>query len=711
MVHFFAFSMIAFSSFALAEADSAAEAAFDSAMSDAAFRQKSSEECLQTFVDLAMKYPNSPKAAQTQQMIKTLQRNIAEERERPKTWLRGVLKLSKEDQIVDLIYRLRYCNDAHDRFAEYSSTVNQFLGHRMRYISMRRLFNGPDEVDKLAELGIDAVPRLIEALNDDTPTPFVRSENSKVSIPRVGDAAACALNAIAGKQLVAGPFVEDGKTGQAREKVLKWWKECQRVGDKQMLINGTEAGDGDSVFQAALLVKRYPETAAPAIRRALKKVDDPYDRKEIVMALKEVKGKDVDELLREQLRAKDVGARIAAADVLWERCRAREALQTMIKEWRTIAKRPEKVDYEESRHDNTMVWFLATAREPEAIREMAALLKATNHDLHNQILERVAQETNKMRSLSMAERSEMEKLLALGLSLAPDEDQFSRYGGGMSPADWATYGLGRLWRISPLLREDSSFRVRERQRAVIQNEWRRRQQLPPIPFTEFAQCAPVEKRGIEPLLREFISTQEDAERTKVASKILQLGAGTLPAIKDAIRNMNASNPARLNLEKLAANVSFGIADIRTLDGSRQISKELRQKLERWRGKAMTAKEFSQLIDDFCELTPAGTAGRLVIERPGDGTGAILLADWRDIDRRADPDKIMVRTAVVKTAGDWSSSEWRNALHADGGKSQSRAGGIAEGYAESLYRAPINKDTRLALFYFKRDAPPARSKID
>ena len=85
------------------DAEDAAEKAFNTAMSNAIFRVKSSEECLKMFEDLAKKYPDSPKATQTEQMIKTLKRNVAEERDRPKTWLR-VERSSSTRKI-----RLRIC--------------------------------------------------------------------------------------------------------------------------------------------------------------------------------------------------------------------------------------------------------------------------------------------------------------------------------------------------------------------------------------------------------------------------------------------------------------------------------------------------------------------------------------------------------------------------------------------------------------------------
>ena len=363
-----------------------------------------------------------------------------------------------------------------------------------------------------------------------------------------------------------GPFVENGKHAEAREKVMKWWKEYQSKGEKQMLIEGTESADPDSIRQAEMLAKRYPDAAVPPIRLALKKFTDTEDRYEMIQVLQHAKGKEAEEFLREQLNAKDRSSRFSAAEVLWKRCKSREAVAVVIKDWKAIQAELGDDDSSSRRHHRFMMWFLAASRDAEAIRELTATLKNQTHSLHNGILEQIARETGND-PLPKDAQTEMEKLLIVGLSITSEADDFGRVNGGTCGVDWATYGLGRLWKISPALDQEATFRTRERQRAIVQNEWRKRQQMPPIPFAEFPKSSPLPRKIIDPLLREFIDEKTDDGRAAVAAKIRLLGAGALPKIYEAIRDLNKSHPARDALQLLAGRMSFAVSEIRMLEGS------------------------------------------------------------------------------------------------------------------------------------------------
>jgi hypothetical protein len=592
------------------------EAAFDHAMSMTALRKKSTDECLMLFEDLANKHSNGPKAAQTRQMIETLKRNLEEEEKHTELWLRSTFNVSKKDRIADLIFRLRYVSSISSGFRGDFNFVHRFSAVEFRNVSK------VNAIDRLVAIGVEAMPELLKALDDDTPTSSIESiDMGKVAIPRVGDAVACVINKIAAKPVVKGPFVEDGNVANVREKVMQWWKEYQRKGEKQMLTEGTEAGDANSPFQAIALAKRYPDAALPALRTLLKMLTDSRERYYLVQLTESLKGNDVDSFLLEQLSSSDLYLKISAAEVLWRRRKAPETIPVMINHW--------EEDLRTQRFfEMKLISFLAETRDADAIRALSAGFKAAHHTMRFKMIECVARAVEEKHLLKPETLAEIEKLLLLGLDELSDEDLDGYAEGGNRGIDWAADGLTRMWDLKPVIDREQPFRVRERQRHLVENERRKRQKRPPLPEVVFPKMTPVLAKMIDPLVEQLLAEKTDEGQQAVIAKIHALGTGCLPSINRALKKMDAQHPKRRFLQEIAGQLSFSISDVRVMDGSVEMPKELTDDLLKLRGKVLAAVEFTKLAEHFREQTPVNLTGRLMIDRSNDGSGAILWVAWR-----------------------------------------------------------------------------------
>jgi hypothetical protein len=605
----------------------------------------STQQCLHFFQILAKKHPKAPTAETVQQMIKTLKRNLAEERERPQKRLDLLLRPSAPNRIADLIFCLRYSRSVTRGFSDFDperSGPGRGLMRLLRVVSEERethflntiniacWLNGMDAIDALAAIGPGAVPQLLDALADETVLRYPTFDGGETFL-RVGDAAACVLNKIAGRRLVAAPFADVGAQAEARQSVMDWWNDYQRKGEKAMLIEGTVRADHDSLLQAAMLVNRHPGAALTPLVRAHKKITDSTARYQLVRLVQFIPGEEADRFLRDQLAGNDPDSRLGAAEALWRRRRAPEALAVVINDWRDVAdQRQLKIKHERPalRRRLKLLDFLVQSHELAAVRELAAAFKNQNDPSRFGLVRHVGQECARSDDFSKETRAEVQNLLVAALDENAEEDEWGAANGGFRCADWAALGLGRLWNLNPDFNEGATFRARQRQILAVGNEWCKRQGLPPRPPLEFPKAAPVQRAQIEPLLRRFVDEKTEEGRETIASRIYALGMGALPRINEFLGDLRDDDLAREAVQLLAGRLSFAVRDVRTLDRSMELPVELRLELDKWRGKAPTSDEFYELVAYFQARTPPGILGRIIIDRPEDDSGAVIWVAWR-----------------------------------------------------------------------------------
>jgi hypothetical protein len=292
-------------------------------------------QLLKRFQRFVRNYPDSEHAARARETVSLLKQMVREDAEHTRKRAgKPFARLSKDEQIADLIFRLRDQN-AHQVFQPGSCD----------------LFWPPNNKEdtpahRLVRRGLDVVPRLIDALEDRRFTRSVGFERGfyfSHHVLRVGDAAEQILTRIAGRSFYAraatnAARLKESKAPTVKEQIRAWYTELHLKGEKQLLIEDTERGDNDSRSQGKRLLKKYPDVALPALIAGAKASQDEWTRSGLVELVGQVKGEgSIPFLLAELKGGPFPRGRLAAAEALHRHERP-EAVAAMIAEWE--GKRP-----------------------------------------------------------------------------------------------------------------------------------------------------------------------------------------------------------------------------------------------------------------------------------------------------------------------------------------------------------------------------------
>jgi hypothetical protein len=407
----------------------------------------SRREILADLKALALAHPTSEYAHRARQDAAILAQMVREDEERAR---RPVVyeRLSKQEQIAECIFCLR------DFGVVQWSTF------------------------QLTHFGYEAVPALIGALRDER---FTRFRFRRRSSPmRVGAAALLVLGRIANRQFrQRDDAYEIDRSDAARKKVLAWWKEAQKKGEKRMWVEGTEPGDDGSDWDASRLVERYPEVALNSIAKGVRRSKDVEVRCGLLNAASHIKDARVIDLLRQQAKGPHWKLRLLAAQLLHQRGRP-EGAQTLIREWRGLGKEPsrEQVD--------ALIEALLETGKPEAIAALGADLRKRSVEMRWRLLLWVGSARRRV-NLPAKARTTIDQLLVECLD---DQDAYAKESRGndnevcFNPriCDWAALLLAEAWSPAVSFRKWSSTAERDRQIVSIKNYWRLKQNLRPLPL-------------------------------------------------------------------------------------------------------------------------------------------------------------------------------------------------------------------------------------
>jgi hypothetical protein len=137
----------------------------------------------------------------------------------------------------------------------------------------------PNAAMELKKLGMDALPEIIAHLDDARPTRCEGHWRSYAPesyyLLRYGDCCQQIFECISGHTLyertsTVGYPIVDGKGKECQAAAEKWLREYKEKGEKQMLIEGTAAGDRDSSTQAERLVRKYPDAAFEPLTKGIR---------------------------------------------------------------------------------------------------------------------------------------------------------------------------------------------------------------------------------------------------------------------------------------------------------------------------------------------------------------------------------------------------------------------------------------------------------
>jgi hypothetical protein len=240
-------------------------------------------------------------------------------------------------------------------------------------------------VHRLVDLGYEAVPQLIEALDDHGFTRSMEPRFNGYALPRalrVSDFAQRILQHISGRYFFAERTPDGTLTkGTVRQQAEAWWAEVQSKGEKQVLLEQAAAGGQSATEAVRKLVEKYPEAATGAIRAALPVASNSLVRGELVSLAAGLEGDEALEFLRSMLAAGvEVPSQVAAAEILFERGHP-EAVPAMISVWRNIQPRLPNNENDAWDEVGGVIEFLAKSEDPAAIDALAADLRRTPVDV------------------------------------------------------------------------------------------------------------------------------------------------------------------------------------------------------------------------------------------------------------------------------------------------------------------------------------------
>jgi hypothetical protein len=398
---------------------------------------------------------------------------VAEDEEHARRSAKSDDELNKQERIAELIFRLR------DQNEDQHLAVFAHLG------ADDKKHAGPSK--ELLKLGYDAMPQLIDALQDDRFTRTVVHYKFAQRVVRVGESCQWLIRRISGRNF--GPesdskadMSEDQKTAEMKKNVQAWWTEFQKNGEKQMLIEGTQAGDSSSVQQGRMLSERYPDVALVALNKGIVAAKHPWDKAELLTIAAKIKGDATTALLRRELKSSAQEVRVAAARGLHARDHA-DGVKAMIDEWQN---RPG--DWDRDRGVSQLITFLAECNRPEAIQVLGKDLRKRPIAERLAVMEEVWKlRDNDKHRLPATVATARDELLVQALD---DVERYVGLSGGWGDkcasdpriCDLAGHFLSRVWKQPEAFDLAGTLETRDRQRFELQNIWRKKQGIEALPM-------------------------------------------------------------------------------------------------------------------------------------------------------------------------------------------------------------------------------------
>jgi hypothetical protein len=583
--------------------------------------------------EVLLKIPHHQYQTEAKQAVADYKDLIAEDRSWKEPDADARAKLTKEQQVAYWMYHLRDADVYQTSDPGMCNVVSD-----SPFWSAKRNKETPNPAVELKKLGMAAIPQVIAHLNDSRPTRCQGHWRSYAPdsyyILRYGDCCQQIFEAITAhtiyeRESTSGYPMRDDKGKECKDRAERWWRDYREKGEKQMLVEGTEAGNRDSVEQARRLLAKYPETAAPAILKGAQRSKDSWVRACLIRAAGEVKDDRVLPFLGQELQGPHLQSRIAAARELTRRGK-RDGVQALQREWKKI--RWGEDDREDSFAVTELIACLARCGNPAGIQLLASDFAEKPIGTRSEIVKALGQLTEDLqgRPLPKIVHAAADDLLAQSLS---DTDEESSLRGGSDgkevrdPAigDLAAEVLAERWGQPRLFDIYGRLGHRERQRLEMTNVWLKKRGKDPIPLPEPRKIEPAPDAQIRPLLAAVSTAKTPGERQPHLDALRKQGLPALPAIHVRLRSLKPDHPARKDLETLAGRLALTVAEARFHTNSATPSDEFRKRVEALRGTPITEERFLDLLLAVTRDLPPKVRGIcLSLERPGDDTGAILV---------------------------------------------------------------------------------------
>jgi hypothetical protein len=590
-------------------------------------------QLLTTFRDFVAHFPDCEYAARARETVEILERMTAEDQAHAKVATRPADQTLMHDRIAELIFQLR---DQHGRQWSQPGACDIFLDER----------GEKSPASQLVAIGLDAVPQLIDALNDDRCTRSVgyhRNFYFSHFVLRVGDCAEAILSRIACRpfwisRTTSGAMLKDGQLEDTRRQVRHWWEDVQREGERAVLVDAVAAGDEKASEQAGRLVEKYPDAALEAIAQGVAKTQSEYLRVELVEFAGQLKGDSALPFLKTQLaQGASIDVRVAAAGALRARGDA-EALPAMIGEWR---RQCEGVKGDDAGAPGSLVQFLMSSDDPIAIHALKDGIHVWSVSSRLEIVQSLGEPENSMAMASgsglglngarppaapkPATLDAIEDLLIAQLSDTEER-------GGMTGSigddaftdpricDMAAHSLAARWKERYTFKFSAPQSQRDRQRVIIENTWRTRHNLQPIPVPQPRNIQPVPHEQIDPLLQ-LLASPAEATRKRAIGDIEALGLGALPMVRQTLSGLGPEDTRVGALTSLTQRLSCRAEQVEIAPAETQFDGDLKAALDALKGHALSGEAFARVLVAFASKPPQGVHGlKLYATREDDFTG-------------------------------------------------------------------------------------------
>lgn len=511
-------------------------------------------ELVRKFERFAASFPDSEHAGSARETVRRLNEMIAEDEAHEARTPEEIEELSADEQAAEWIFQLR------------EQGGERWLQEEVRAVMFRGEPDGPAR--KLVKLGHAAVPRLIEALDDQRFTRGLSFREVMVfnhDVLPVGDCVATILGDISGEaffdahQTVAYLESDPAKHPKTKEAAERWWADFQELGEEELLVRGVKSAGDSAVHQAGMLGLRHPERLLEALAEGIPASKEEKQRERLVGWLGNVRGDGdpVPALKTEMAESPWLTCRLAAAGILFTKGQAEPAVVAMVAEWKnhrewtTQAADSSKVFWE----FRPLSEFLLKCADIRATRAVCESFPRFNFELRHALLsvlmnvrEPLWTESKEKLVFSAEVLAEIEQLLAanledlepfVGMSGSRNDDHF----GDPRLCDIAAEGLETWFPERYEFEIGASFKKREAQRVVLLNGWRERQGLEPVEPTRFFEPEPVAATTLVPLLDKL--SERDAR-----AEIERLGLGALPQLFDAERALPDGDPTKEAVREL-----------------------------------------------------------------------------------------------------------------------------------------------------------------
>lgn len=590
-------------------------------------------QLLATFRDFVAHFPDGQYTARAKETAEILEKMVKEDQDHARASTRPVDQLPVKDRVAELIFQLR---DQHGQQWSQPGACDIFFDER----------GDKTPASQLVAIGFDAVPQLIDALDDDRFTRSVgyhRNFYFSHFVLRVGDCAEAVLSRIACRPFwvsksSSGAMLKDGQADDTRRQVQQWWADVQKKGEKQVLAEAVASGDAKATEQARRLVEKYADAALEPIKQGVANAQSEYLRVQLVQLAGQLKGDAPLPFLNGQLtQGASVDVRVTAANALRARGNT-QVIDAMIDEWR---RQCDAANGSDAEAPGSLIQFLFSSDDPRAIQAVQERIQVWPVSSRLQIAESLGLSGSfsvmssgsgpAMPGAAANSKSNAATLDAIeDLLISQLHDAEER--GGMSGTidgeaftnprvcDMAAHALAVRWKERYSFRLSAPRAERDRQRVVFENAWRSRHNLPALPVPQPRKIDPVPREQIDPLLQ-LLASPAEAARAKAAGDIEALGPGALPTVRQALAAAAPEDARRSALLSLAQRLSCRVEQIDVLPADCQPDGDLKTALNALKGNALTSEALAGVLISFARKQPQGIHGiRLYATRGDDFTG-------------------------------------------------------------------------------------------